>query len=100
MGVCSSYPTTVAIMTHPPNTVSDLSFEDFILSIHNENNSINDKAEKKGVKLDFKDPNAVVCCLKFLKSISFDAPVFVNADIWTGNGGTGCTFVANTSLAQ
>ena len=94
MGVCSSYPTTVAIMAHPPNTVSDLSFEDFILSIHNENNSINDTAEKKGVKLDFKDPEAVLCCLKFLKSISFDAPVFVNADIWDGNGGSGCTFVA------
>ena len=92
MGTCPSHPSKVPIMAHPPFTKSDLSFEDFILSIHNANQALCQHL-KKGVKLDFKDPESVVPCLKFLKSTQFDAPVFINADIWRGNGGKKCEFV-------
>ena len=96
MGTCPSHPATIAIMSHPPHKRSDISFEDFILSIHNANKTFIGKGDqylKKGVKLDFKDPDSLVPCLKFLKALNFDAPIFINADIWRGLGGKKCEFL-------
>jgi hypothetical protein len=73
----------IPIMAHPPNTTSDLSFEEFLDTILNHNQN---RRGKKGVKLDFKDIDAVEPCLKVLKSkqsqITF--PVWLNADVLTG----------------
>ena len=80
MGTTMTEPETCPIMAHPPQTSSNLSFEEFILSVTNHSGS------KKGVKLDFKDPEAVIPCLKFLKTLEFHAPVVINADIWNGPG--------------
>ncbi|XP_018020188.1 protein FAM151B isoform X2 [Hyalella azteca] len=71
------------IMAHPPHKTSDLSFEmflDTVLVATAQNET------KKGIKLDFKDVNAVRKCLDSLNiqrdQINF--PVWLNADIISG----------------
>ena len=51
----------VPIMAHPPAKTSDLTFEEFI-------DTIIRSGKRKGVKIDFKDLEAVEDCLKHLKS--------------------------------
>ncbi|CAG0920212.1 unnamed protein product [Notodromas monacha] len=69
----------VAIMAHPPDRESDLTFDDFI------DNVIQAKAGK-GVKLDFKDFSVVEECLKKLQKRSDELkfPILLNADIIAG----------------
>jgi hypothetical protein len=47
------------IMAHPPDTTSDLTFSDFLKEI---------KSTNKGLKLDFKDINALQPCFDELES--------------------------------
>jgi len=90
MGNTSTTPFLVPIMAHPPHTSSNLSFEEFALTVRAHNKSSEGGSgfagKKKGIKLDFKSPEAVVDCLKFLRGVPFDAPVWINADIWRGPG--------------
>ena len=46
------------IMAHPPQTISDLTFADFLRGV---------QASSKGLKLDFKDINALQPCLNELE---------------------------------
>ena len=55
--MCSS--PTGPIMAHPPHTTSDLTFADFLRGA---------KASSKGLKLDFKDINALQSCLDELEA--------------------------------
>ncbi|CAF1546911.1 unnamed protein product, partial [Rotaria sordida] len=45
------------IMAHPPNKTSDLTFSEFLKQV---------KSSSKGLKLDFKDINALQPCLDAL----------------------------------
>ena len=51
--------TTEPIMAHPPHTTSDLTFADFLKEL---------KSTSKGLKLDFKDINALQPCLNELEA--------------------------------
>ena len=55
IGSSSSSP----IMAHPPHTTSDLTFSDFLKET---------KSTNKGLKLDFKDINALQPCLNELEA--------------------------------
>ncbi|CAL8105244.1 unnamed protein product [Orchesella dallaii] len=74
------------IMAHPPDKESDLSFPEFLDAVIHATQS---KGYHKGIKLDFKDIEAVEPCLLLLKEklgeenvIPF--PVVINADILMG----------------
>lgn len=72
--------TGTAIAAHPPNSTSDLSVKELVETVY---------ASDKGLKLDFKDPNALLPTLAALKAINYDPekrPLFLNADILQGNG--------------
>lgn len=47
------------IMAHPPHTTSDLTFSDFLRGV---------RFSSKGLKLDFKDINALQPCLNELEA--------------------------------
>lgn len=47
------------IMAHPPHTTSDLTFSDFLRGV---------RLSSKGLKLDFKDINALQPCLNELEA--------------------------------
>ncbi len=71
------------IMAHPPKRESDLTFDEWIetiLKFH------------KGAKLDFKDPAVVIPVLKELEKMKIDIPIFLNADILRGPGGSDLVF--------
>lgn len=67
----------VAVAVHPPETESDLSFEELISKLKDSN---------KGFKADFKDPEILIICLKLLAESKLNQPVLLNADILQGNG--------------
>lgn len=48
----------IPIMGHPPDTTSDLSFEEFITKIYAHNNNTTNSSKRKGIKLDFKSIEA------------------------------------------
>jgi hypothetical protein len=50
---------SLPIMAHPPHTTSDLTFSDFLKET---------KSTNKGLKLDFKDINALKPCLEELEA--------------------------------
>ena len=58
---------TTPIMGHPPATTSDLTFSEFLTTVHAYNTM--HRGNGKGVKLDFKDPAAVDLALTILESI-------------------------------
>ncbi|CAF0943653.1 unnamed protein product [Adineta ricciae] len=66
------------IMAHPPHTTSDLTFSDFLQAV---------KSTSKGLKLDFKDINALQPCLDELEANkdSINGPIILNADIVRAN---------------
>lgn len=104
MGNTSTTPFIVPIMAHPPATSSNLSFEEFMLTVsaHNKQSEgeMRNTSTKKGVKLDFKSPEAVLDCLKFIRGLSFDGPVWINADIWKGPGRRECPFSPDLFFSQ
>lgn len=56
------------IMAHPPQTESDLKFSEWLdLTI----------SKGRGLKLDFKTPNAIEPCLKLLKSKSNEVKALI-----------------------
>lgn len=76
--VCSSKKGEI-IMSHPPKRKSSLPFNDWIKKVIE---------EQKGVKLDFKDEDVVVPCLRELPDLKTNgAPIFLNADTFPGPGG-------------
>jgi len=81
----------VPVMAHPPQTESDVSFYTWITTI----------AEAgKGAKLDFKDPDAVLICLDFLREKKFSIPLLLNADILIGPGSDAVKFSAGKFIQQ
>jgi len=79
----------IPIMAHPPNSTSDLNFNEFLDEIIK---AVRKDEKKVGVKLDFKDIESVLPVLKRLKEkkkkINF--PVWINADIFA-NGPVNAT---------
>jgi hypothetical protein len=67
----------VPVAAHPPDTESDLSFNELINEM---------SQSKQGLKLDFKDPEIVIPCLQRLNKASLRQPILLNADILQGNG--------------
>jgi hypothetical protein len=67
------------IMAHPPETTSDLTFEEHARQMI---------AAGRAVKYDFKDPNAVAPAVEILRKLKPDADkVMFNADVTRGPGG-------------
>lgn len=67
------------IMAHPPQTASDLTFEKWFLTLIE---------NKKGAKLDFKTPRAIILAFEIMQNIkNINIPIFINADIIEGPGG-------------
>ena len=71
------------IMAHPPKRESDLTFNEWIEMI---------LKSHKGAKLDFKDPAVVIPVLKELEGMRIDVPIFLNADVLKGPGGSDLVF--------
>jgi len=84
-------PITEPIMSHPPISVSDLSFTGFINKCMEDSKDCT-RQQQKHLKLDFKDVESIDPALDTLqKSITenstFEKSVFLNADILKGPGG-------------
>lgn len=76
----------VPIMAHPPQNESDLTLEEFMNTVI----AASSKGIRKGVKLDFKFIEIVSPSLDILKTVEdkFHFPVWLNADILQGPGGS------------
>lgn len=79
------------IAAHPPRVESDLSFDALLEAV---------QVSKQGLKLDFKDEEAVLPCLNQLQSRQMRQPVLLNADILQGMGARSPTVRANEFLHQ
>ena len=79
-----------AVVTHPPEVDSDLSFEALLQAI---------ASSKQCLKLDFKDPEILYPCLIKLSEARLVQPVIVNADVLQGHGGYRSKFNAPGFLA-
>merc|ERR1712215_4421 len=88
----------VPIMAHPPVDTSDITLQQFMNSLITAVN----KGKKKGGKLDFKFTDIVAPSLQILKSLEdqFNFPVWLNADVLQGTGGTSTPVDADTFLTQ
>jgi len=80
----------VAVAAHPPETESDLTFDELISRM---------RESKQGLKLDFKDPEILAGCLEKLAMAKLSQPVLLNADILRGNGANPSKFSAVGFLA-
>ncbi|XP_068167702.1 protein FAM151B [Antennarius striatus] len=69
------------IMAHPPDTDSDITLKEWLAEV---------KTHDKGIKLDFKSLEAVPPSMVLLKEVLAElrGPVWINADILSGPGGT------------
>ena len=85
MGTIDGGSAPVAIMAHPPDKTSDLTFAEFLSEVIAANSGQN---KAKGIKLDFKDIESVEPCLKLLRKQArkIDFPVWLNADVLVGPG--------------
>lgn len=70
------------IMAHPPKNSSDISVDSFLGQIHEFNAKHPDKA--KGIKMDFKELEAVAPSIDSLRSRVWTKDVWLNADIVQG----------------
>ncbi|KAM9330960.1 protein FAM151B [Gastrophryne carolinensis] len=79
------------IMAHPPATNSDLTLNEWLTAV---------SASYKGIKLDFKSLEAVLPSMKILDMLkkNIRQPVWINADILPGPGGTAKTVDAREFL--
>ena len=85
---------TVAIMSHPPHTHSDLSAEQFLTLILQDNRqqASGGRNRRRHVKLDFKEMEAVGPVLRSIAAhhsgniIQNETTIFLNADILEGPG--------------
>ena len=66
------------ILCHPPDTFSDLSFNDLLMTL-----TLMEPIHMPGLKLDFKDPAAVDVSLQLVKQHNWPNPkrLWLNADI-------------------
>lgn len=71
-------PTGEVIATHPPLEESDLSFDQLLEAL---------QTTKQGLKLDFKDVEAIAPCLARLQARQLPQPVLLNANVLQGMGG-------------
>ncbi|XP_044733011.1 protein FAM151B isoform X2 [Chrysoperla carnea] len=71
------------IMGHPPNFISDLSLEKFLLTVFEFNQNQN---VTKGIKLDFKSIDVFEQSLEIINKLydKMEYPVWINADILSG----------------
>lgn len=76
----------IPVAAHPPETESDLTFEKLITSL---------ETSRKGLKLDFKDPEILLPCLERLRGSKLQQIVFLNADVLQGNGASPSKFDAD-----
>ncbi|XP_051666823.1 protein FAM151B isoform X1 [Manacus candei] len=69
------------ILAHPPDTDSDITLQEWLTQMVNTN---------KGIKLDFKSPDAVGPSLELLGQVEqqLRRPVWINGDILVGPGGS------------
>ncbi|KAG7490261.1 hypothetical protein JOB18_031429 [Solea senegalensis] len=69
------------VMAHPPDTDSDITLEQWLEAV---------KSHHKGIKLDFKSLDAVSPSVRLLEEVlpKLKFPVWVNADVLSGPGGT------------
>jgi hypothetical protein len=76
-----------AIMAHPPERRSDLTFRAFVRAF----SEFAAVGGVRGVKIDFKDEAAIEPCLRILAAAvgdpSWRHPIWLNADVFTGPGG-------------
>jgi len=88
----------IPIMAHPPHHQSDISLNDWVRQVIKANQ---EAGIKKGAKLDFKDLAIVKQSLEILKQnrdeLTF--PLWLNADILSGPGGSRTPVDANTFLS-
>ncbi len=70
-------PSGEVIAAHPPKVSSNLTLEELLTSI---------ASSEKGIKLDFKAPEAVGPALDLLNLLEVKQPVILNADVFSGNG--------------
>jgi len=82
-------PRKTAVAAHPPDIDSDLTFEELAKAV---------SATNKGFKIDFKDPQILVSCLNYLRTLDFSQPILLNADIFQGNGADVPTFVTKNFI--
>ena len=76
----------VPIMAHPPNIISDLSLERFLLTTIQ---ALEDNPGlRKGIKLDFKRTDILKDSLQIVQNLldRIDCPLWINADIINGPG--------------
>ncbi|XP_060764012.1 protein FAM151B isoform X2 [Neoarius graeffei] len=79
------------IMAHPPDNDSDITLQDWLKMVVNSD---------KGIKLDFKSQEAVVESMALLDKVrdQLKGPVWINADILPGPGGTNAPLDAQAFL--
>ena len=107
------------VMGHPPSVDGALSFEDFLRRVRAHNAKVKVSRTPStsaadatkvgiphvvGIKVDFKHPVVVQQCLNMIrKSIDkapLKAPLWLNADVWKGPGGSAPRFAARSFIAQ
>lgn len=64
------------VAAHPPAYESDLSFDELLEAM---------VSSKQGLKLDFKDAEALYPCLIRLKEVALPQPILLNADVLQSN---------------
>jgi len=86
------------IMAHPPDNTSDLTLLDFLNTVI----AASKRGIKKGMKLDFKYIEIVAPSLSILKTLESELqfPVWLNADILPGPGGSSTPVDADSFLSQ
>ncbi|PAA50821.1 hypothetical protein BOX15_Mlig032811g1 [Macrostomum lignano] len=80
-GAGTSQQELLPIMAHPPDTDSDLTFDEYLATVAASNSTV-------GIKLDFKAIEVVELCLQRVARVAdrLPGPVIVNADILRGPG--------------
>lgn len=94
-----------AVLCHPPETHSDLSLEMLLrrLESHRGEMAVEQGQRVIGLKLDFKDPEAVAPSLRTLQEFGFDpraTPLWLNADVFQGPGMEGRFLVTLTFTGE
>lgn len=86
-----------AIMAHPPRRKSDLTLKSFLHQVLTHNRAFTAEEHRTipvGIKLDFKDPDAVPLAMEHLLANwkEDSVPLWLNADVFQGPGGAPSRF--------
>jgi hypothetical protein len=79
-----------AIAAHPPAHESDLGFEQVLEAA---------KQTRQGIKLDFKDPEVYIDCLRKLREADLRQPLIINADLLPGTNAPRPKFTVEAFIA-